>query len=123
MPTLKLLHNPRCSKSRLALNILLENKVQFEVIEYLKQPLDLEQITQLYNKLACNSVIDMMRTNEPAFRQASLSKASAQDILLKAMVDYPILIERPIIYDTVRAVIGRPPERVSEFLDGSDTND
>lgn len=106
---LTIYHNSRCSKSRQTLELLKENTTKaITVIEYLKQPLTQDEITQLISQLACKP-IDMMRTKEAEFKEQNLKGASDEQ-LIQAMVSTPKLIERPIVSDGEKAIIGRPPE-------------
>lgn len=111
-------HNTRCSKSRQALALLEEHVKQsgeeFSVIEYLKTPITIDKIKSLIVQLEC-SAIDMMRKNETLFKQLNLSNAS-EDRLIKAMFDNPKLIERPIISNGCKAIIGRPPENINTLF-------
>ncbi len=110
-----ILHNPRCSKSREALKILDNSKVKYEIREYLKNTLDAEEIKELQEKLWL-SLIEFTRTSEPAYKEHSLSRDSSDDEILKAMIQNPKLIERPIVYTDTEAVIGRPPENIISFI-------
>ncbi|NMH61094.1 arsenate reductase (glutaredoxin) [Alteromonas ponticola] len=117
MSTVKILHNPRCSKSRQTLALLEEKGIQAEVVEYLKQPLNKAELQQLFQQLNINEVIQMMRPKEVEFAQAGLSKTtSSDDALFDAMVAYPKLLERPVVIKNNQARIGRPPESVLEIL-------
>ncbi len=108
---LTIYHNPRCSKSRQTLELLKENSSkEVIIVEYLKQPLTQEKITQLLSQLDCKP-IDMMRIKEAEFKEQGLSDASDEQ-LIQAMVLTPKLIERPIVSDGNQAIIGRPPENV-----------
>jgi len=107
---LTIYHNSRCSKSRQTLQLIQDNNQAVEIVEYLKTPLNKEQITQLLSLLAV-SPIEMMRTKEAEFKEQNL-KDAADDVLIEAMVNTPKLIERPIITTDSKAVIGRPPENV-----------
>lgn len=113
---MKYLHNPRCSKSRQALNILNEQNIDVEVIEYLKHPLSKEELTLIFKNLGFASALDMMRPKEAEFAEAGLNKSSSNESLLDAMVNYPKLIERPILYTENKAVIGRPPEKITDIV-------
>ena len=108
-------HNPRCSKSREALSILQNKKCEIEIIEYLKTPLNTPQINALLKQLHLKP-IDIIRTKEQCFSELGLSKTSTDAELIKAMAENPILIERPIVTDSKRAIIGRPPESVLKLL-------
>ena len=106
---LTIYHNPRCSKSRQTLELIKENSSkEIKIIEYLKEPLDRNSIEHLLSLLAC-SPIEMMRTKESEFKEQNL-KGADDETLINAMVSTPKLIERPIVTDGKKAVIGRPPE-------------
>ena len=107
---LTIYHNPRCSKSRETLKLIEEAKQPVEVIEYLKTPLDITTINHLITLLAIKP-IDMMRTKEDEFKALNLKNAN-DNTLINAMVNNPKLIERPIVTDNNKAIIGRPPENV-----------
>jgi arsenate reductase len=108
-----ILHNPRCSKSRQTLALLQEHNVDVEVVEYLKTPLQSAELESIKSKLGISSFIEMMRTKEAEFKEAQLSKVdSSESDFLSAMVEYPKLIERPIVMTEDSAAIGRPPEAV-----------
>jgi len=105
---LTIYHNPRCSKSRQTLELIKENsKKEVKVIEYLKEPLSQEDIEQLLALLSC-SPVEMMRVKEAEFKEQNL-KSADDKTLIAAMVTTPKLIERPIVSDGSKAVIGRPP--------------
>lgn len=114
--TIKIFHNPRCSKSRQTLTILEDNGVDFDIIEYLKESPNKETLLQIINLLDIKPR-DLMRKGETVYKEKNLNRENlTDDDLLQFMVDYPILIERPIVYDDNRAIIGRPPENVLIFL-------
>jgi len=108
-------HNPRCSKSRQSLVLLRENGVEPEVIEYLKTPLDAAALRDLLKKLGL-CAHEILRTKEDAYFNCGLSPESSEAEILPAIVAHPILLERPIIVNGNRAIIGRPPENVRELL-------
>nr|WP_028378784.1 arsenate reductase family protein [Legionella pneumophila] len=101
------------SKSRQALEILKNKGFDPIVIEYLKTPLDLEQLKILRNHLALE---DLVRTNENVFKELGLSLDNEAQVL-DAMVKEPILMQRPIVTFKGKSVIGRPPEKVLELFD------
>jgi arsenate reductase len=108
---LTIYHNSRCSKSRQTLELIQQNSTkELTIVEYLKQPLTHVEIAQLLSLLSCKP-IDMMRVKESEFKEQSLATASDEK-LIDAMVTTPKLIERPIVSDGSRAIIGRPPENV-----------
>ncbi|MFT5451671.1 MAG: arsenate reductase [Enterobacterales bacterium] len=112
-------HNPRCSKSRQTLQLLedsLSAETQLDIVEYLKSPLDVEQLKNLTNLLNC-SVRDIIRTSEADYKDNNLAnKDLTDDELLSAMVEMPKLMQRPIVVNGQKAAIGRPPENVLELL-------
>ena len=117
MTQVTIIHNPRCSKSRQTLALLEENGITPNVIEYLKTPLSLDEITSIFKKLNVESVREMMRTKENEYKDANLGDETlSDDDLFNAMEATPKLIERPIVIKGDSARIGRPPESVLEIL-------
>ena len=109
-------HNPRCSKSRDTLELLTKQGIEFEVIEYLKTPLNKGKIAEILRLLGM-SPRELMRTGEAEYRNNQLDNPGlSDDQLLDALVTYPILIQRPIVLADNKARIGRPPEKVMEIL-------
>ncbi len=116
MTSVTLYHNPRCSKSRTALQLLREHGVNVEIIEYLKTPIRESELLRLLDLLEVEAR-ELLRRNEPTYRELGLANAELDDAhLLKAVVNHPILMQRPIAVSGHRAVIGRPPERVLDLL-------
>lgn len=113
--SVKIFHNPRCSKSRATLQLLKDNGLSPEVIEYLKTPLSADEISQLVEKLGV-STHDLIRHKEADYKNLGLSKASSEAQLLTAMASHPKLIERPIVVNGDKARLGRPPEQVLDIL-------
>jgi arsenate reductase (glutaredoxin) len=114
---IRLYHNPRCSKSRQALQLLRERGVEPVVIEYLKTPPRREEIDDLLAKLGAEPR-ELMRSNEPEYAALGLARAElSREQLIQALLDNPKLLQRPIAVAGDRAVIGRPPERVLELLE------
>ena len=112
--TLKIYHNPRCTKSRLTLGILEDRGLEPEIIEYLKTPPSISELATIVKRLGV-SVRDIARKKEAA--DAGIDLSSLDDTaLLKAMAEHPIVIERPIVVHNGRAAIGRPPENVLKIL-------
>ncbi len=112
---MKIYHNPRCSKSRQGLSILKEAKVDFEIIEYLKFPPSKKEIIDIVTKLNIDP-IDLIRKSETIWKENFKDKNLSNDEIINAMVDYPKLIERPIVIHGNKAVIGRPPEKIVSIL-------
>lgn len=109
-------HNPRCSKSRAALELLRESGVEPRVVEYLETPPSHERIERVLELLGIEPR-DLMRKGEAPYRELGLDDPSLdRATLIRALVDHPILIERPIVIANGRAVVGRPPERVLDVL-------
>lgn len=109
------LHNPRCSKSRAALELVRESGVELPIREYLDQPLTVDELRDIVKLLGVRP-IDIVRRGEPQFSALGLSDSTPDDDVLRAMAEHPILIERPIVVRNGRAVIGRPTENVRELL-------
>ena len=114
--TLVLYHNPGCSKSRAALALLRDRGVAVEIVEYLRTPPTVNQLTALRDQLGL-PVRQFIRDQEQGYAVAGLDDPSLDDAaLLGAIAAHPILLQRPILSDGVRAVIGRPPEAILELL-------
>lgn len=111
-----LFHNPRCSKSRGALELLGERGVAPTIVRYLDQPPQPDELREILRLLGLPAR-SLLRTGEPEYRELKLDDPSLDDdALIEAMSKHPRLIERPIFVRGDRAVIGRPPERVLELL-------
>jgi len=109
-------HNPRCSKSRQALQLLKDRGIEPKVIEYLKTPPDKAELQRLL-KLLHLKPRDLMRRKEPIYKEQGLEDDSISDgQLVEAMAENPVLIERPIVLANGKAVLGRPPEKVLEII-------
>ena len=109
---LKILHNPRCSKSRQTLAILSDNGIDVDIIEYLKDVPSEKTLRQIINILGIKPR-ELLRKGEVVYKENNLRREDlTDDDLIQFMLDNPILIERPIVYDDERAVIGRPPDNV-----------
>ncbi|MFJ4086901.1 arsenate reductase (glutaredoxin) [Pseudomonas psychrophila] len=116
MTDLTLYHNPRCSKSRGALELLEARGLTPTVVRYLDTPLDASQLRDLLAKLKI-SARQLLRSGEDEFKALNLADASLSEAqLIDAMAAHPKLIERPILVVGNKAVIGRPPEKVLEIL-------
>jgi len=109
-------HNPRCSKSRQTLEILNAQNVDVEIIEYLKTSPDAKTLKQILSYLNIPAR-ELLRKGESAYKEAGLDDTSlSEDDVIAAMVEHPILIERPVVVNNGKAAIGRPPERVLDIL-------
>ncbi|MBT1449587.1 arsenate reductase (glutaredoxin) [Glaciecola sp. XM2] len=118
MPKATLYHNPRCSKSRQALDYVKQQAVDLEVVEYLKAPLTKPQLAALFETLDIASAHDMIRPKEAEYKEAGLSKTASDDEVLNAIAEYPKLLERPILYIENRAAIGRPLDNIAALFHG-----
>lgn len=111
-------HNPRCSKSRQTLALLeekaKESNQEITIIEYLKKPLSSDDVQKIQMQLDC-SILQMMRTKEAEFTEQEL-KGANEAKLINAIVNTPKLMERPIVTNGSKAIIGRPPENVLTFF-------
>jgi len=108
-------HNPKCSKSREALKLLEDKNGSFEVVKYLDTPPSREEIVALLKKLEI-SARELMRTKEDLYKELQIAKITDESELIDMLAEHPKLIERPILIEENRAVIGRPVEKVIEFL-------
>lgn len=96
--------------------LLQKNGVDVEVVEYLKTPLNFDEISALYKALDIENAHKMIRPKETEFTLAKLEKSSNDNDVLKAIAEYPKLLERPILLVEDKAVIGRPPEDILTLL-------
>lgn len=116
MTDLTLYHNPRCSKSRGALELLEARGVQPNVVRYLETPPSASELKSLLGKLGIPAR-DLLRSGEDEYKTLGLSDTSLSEAqLIDAMVKHPKLIVRPILIAGDKAVVGRPPEKVLELL-------
>ncbi|MFL2834440.1 MAG: arsenate reductase (glutaredoxin) [Alphaproteobacteria bacterium] len=112
----KIFHNPRCSKSRKTLEIINEKEISIEIIEYLKTPPSCDTLRRIIDLLEVKPR-DIMRTGESIYKEKDLSNDMlSDDELIDHMIEDPILIERPIVFDDQSAIIGRPPENVLKII-------
>lgn len=109
-------HNPRCSKSREALQLLKDRQLEPAVVEYLKTPPDAATLRQLLDMLGLRPR-ELMRRKEKLYKALGLDDPSLSDeALIAAMVANPVLIERPIVVTGGKAALGRPPQQVLDIL-------
>ncbi len=112
----KIFYNPKCSKCRLTMDILNEKTANTTVVEYLKTPPDHTELTEVLDILGIEPR-ELMRQHEKPYKENNLDDLNlSREELIQAMIDYPILIERPIVIKGNKAAIGRPPEKVLEIL-------
>ena len=112
---MKIYHNPRCSKSRQGLAILNESNSEFEIIKYLESSLSLKELHEIVELLNI-SPLQLVRKNESIWKENYKGKDLSDVEILNAMIEHPKLIERPIVVNNGKAVIGRPPEIIKSIL-------
>ena len=115
MNKFKIYHNPRCSKSRQTLKILMDNGIEPEILEYLKDVPTIAVLKTVLKKLGL-SPNQILRKGEAIFKEKYKGQDLSDDQWLAAMVENPKLIERPIVINGNKAVLGRPPENVLELI-------
>jgi arsenate reductase len=116
MSKITIWHNPRCSKSREALSIVNESNCENEVVKYLDEKIDAQTIKTTLKLLGFSSAREWIRTKEDVYKELGLKDESDEERLIKAMVENPKLIERPVLIKGDRAIIGRPTSIISEFI-------
>jgi arsenate reductase len=112
---LKIYHNNRCSKSRCTLDLLNDSKQEYEVVEYLKTPPTIAELQELIGKLNMKPE-QLVRKGEKLYLDNFAGRTFSDEEWLKIMVENPVLIERPIVVNGDKAVIGRPPENILTIL-------
>lgn len=112
---MKIYHNPRCSKSRQGLQILEESKIEFETIKYLETPVSEQEVAEIVSLLGIEP-IDLVRKNEAIWKENFKGKELTSSELISILAENPKLIERPIVINNGKAVIGRPPELIKTIL-------
>ena len=112
---IKIYHNNRCSKSRCGLEILENSGREFEVVKYLDNIPSEKELKDII-KLLNISPIKLVRKNEKIWKENYKGKELSDKEIIKAMIENPKLIERPIVVNGNKAVIGRPPEIISSIL-------
>ncbi len=119
-------HNPRCSKSRQCLLLLEETlashltplalkEAQIETVKYIDNPLNFETLSTIIKKLGITP-LELVRKNEAVWKELYKGKSLSDKEVINAMIEHPKLMERPIVVNGDKAVIGRPPSRVLEIL-------
>ncbi|WP_298121206.1 arsenate reductase (glutaredoxin) [Flavobacterium sp.] len=108
-------HNPRCGKSRECIAFVENSKQEFEVVKYLENPLTFKELETIIKKLNIKP-IELIRTKESIWVERFKGKTLTDKEIVQSMVDFPILMERPIAVKGNKAVIARPFERVNEII-------
>jgi arsenate reductase len=112
---IKIYHNPRCRKSREGLEILQNSGQAFEIREYLKEIPSTDELASLI-KLLGISPIDLVRKNEAIWKENYKGKTLSNSEIIAAMINNPKLIERPIVVNNNKAIVGRPAENIKRIL-------
>ncbi|WP_298496425.1 arsenate reductase (glutaredoxin) [uncultured Algibacter sp.] len=112
---IKIYHNNRCSKSRCGLDILEKSGKDFEIIKYLDDVPSAKELKDIINLLKIKP-IDLVRKNESIWKEKFKGKTLSEKELIEIMVANPKLIERPIVINGNKAIIGRPPELILEII-------
>jgi len=112
---IKIYHNPRCRKSREGLEIIQNSGQAFEIREYLKEIPSTDELASLI-KLLGISPIDLVRKNEAIWKENYKGKTLSNSEIIAAMINNPKLIERPIVVNNNKAILGRPAENIKRIL-------
>lgn len=112
---IKIYHNPRCRKSREGLELLENSGKEFEVIKYLEHVPTKEELREVINCLEITPE-NLVRKNEAVWKDKFRGRLLSDEEILNAMIEHPKLIERPIVLNGDRAVIGRPPENINKLI-------
>ena len=112
---MKIYHNPRCSKSRQTLKIIEDSGQEFEIVEYLKTPPTEEELQEILQDL--NLPIEyLIRKSEEVYKTEFKGKELSDEEWIKALIENPKMLERPIVVKDGQAILGRPPENVQKLL-------
>ena len=115
MANLILYHNPRCSKSRQTLEIIKKSQQEFEIVEYLKDLLSISELEIIIEKLGITPV-ELVRKNELIWKENYKGKNLSDKEIVQAMIENPKIMERPIVVNGEKAVLGRPPKNVLKII-------
>lgn len=112
---MKIYHNPRCSKSRQTLQIIEDKGIEVDVVKYLEQVPSVDELRSIIKALGI-SAEQLLRKGEKDFKENFKGKQLSEEEWIKAMIQYPKMIERPIVIKDGKAVLGRPPENVLDLI-------
>ena len=118
MPDVTIYHNPRCNTSRTTLELIRKKGIEPKVVEYLKTPPSEAELSAIVRKLGIKP-LELVRRNEKIFKDQYAGQNRGDKEWIKAMIEHPILMQRPIVVRGEAAVIGRPPEDVKPLLKSS----
>ena len=116
MPEIVIYHNGECTKCKGALEILQERNIPHHVRFYLAEPLSKEEVKDILQKLGITTH-ELVRTTEPLYKEQFEGRGHSEEEWVDVLVENPILIQRPIVVKGEKAIIARPPERISEIID------
>ncbi len=112
----RIYYNPNCSKCRLSMQLLDEKGISPDVVEYLNTPPTTDELNEILDLLALEPR-QLMRQHETPYKALKLGNENlSRDELIQAMINNPVLIERPIVIKGNKATIGRPPEKILDIL-------
>lgn len=112
---MKIYHNPRCGTSRKTLGIIQEAGIEPEIILYMKDSVSFQELSEVIDKLGI-SPEDLLRKKETIFKEKFKGKSLSDKAWIEAMIEFPKLMERPIVVNGDKAILGRPPENVTELF-------
>lgn len=112
---IKIYHNNRCSKSREGKQIIEDSGKDFEVVEYMKAPISKNDLESIIQKLGIRP-LDLVRKKEKAWKENFEGQDLTDDEIIQAMIEHPALMERPIVINGRKAVVGRPPVLIKDIL-------
>jgi len=107
-------HNPRCSKSRAGLAYLESKKVEFKVVDYIKNPLSKKELKELLMKMNLKP-IEIIRTQEDLYKSDLKGKKFTDDEWIRILIENPKLMQRPIVAKNHKAILAQPPEKIAEL--------
>ena len=114
--TVTIYHNPRCSKSRQTLELIQQNGISPKIVDYLNSEITADEVKNLL-ALLNTDIRTILRSSESVYKTLNLDDSSLSDNdLIQAIIANPILLQRPIVINPPKAVIGRPPENVMDIL-------
>ena len=112
---IRIIHNPRCSKSRQGVALLEDSGKEFTIVSYLKEPLTKQELVSILKKLEMEP-LELVRKNESIWKENYKGKTLSETEIIEAMIESPKLIERPIVINNKKAIVGRPPENIKQIL-------
>lgn len=112
---IKIYHNPRCRKSRETLELLQKKTKSFKIVDYIKNPITTDELEKILTLLKIDPQ-DLLRKTEPVYKEKCKKLELDYDELVLLMIEYPKLMQRPIVLNGNKAAIGRPPENILKII-------